>query len=451
MSNRLKIEQAKHQRLTWYDWLIAGFFAALCFVSLQQTDLMHTGGSSIAYLNGHFLDFYDYNVQFVEGNSYLPSSYILFAIWNIPVRLLGFLALPVKSVSYYILMWYKVLPSLFYLASGFLVFRIGQTLGMGDTKAKLCAYAFLTTPIGFFSQFIFGQYDSFTVFFMLLGILFFFQKKLLKFAIFTGISLTFKYFPLFVFIPLLFLVEKRIIQLIKYLVIVLLPVAVEILVYLPSAGFRSGVFGFGAINNIFDASIAGRFYSLRIFIILWIAIAAWAYFNEVKDDSDIAKWSFYYANMIMFLLFGISIWHPQWLLLAVPFWVISTFMNKKFDTFMIIDILMMLFFTVYTVNFWPDHVDQDLFSLGIFKHLIQGRINSVLTMRAIFRFQDLSFFYSAFSALVLVQALFKHPKYCTRLLSEPVDQFWPVVRIRFITGLSIFIVPAYICLYMTLR
>lgn len=69
------------------DWVILGLLVSVCFVCYQHPDIWHTGGSSIAYLNGHILDFYDYNLQKVGGNAYLPTTYLIFAIWNIPVRL----------------------------------------------------------------------------------------------------------------------------------------------------------------------------------------------------------------------------------------------------------------------------------------------------------------------------------------------------------------------------
>ena len=42
------------------DWIIWGLFVIVCFVSYQHGDILHTGGSSIAYLNGHFADFYEW-------------------------------------------------------------------------------------------------------------------------------------------------------------------------------------------------------------------------------------------------------------------------------------------------------------------------------------------------------------------------------------------------------
>lgn len=451
MKRGLKLINLTEKPLNTIDWLIFFVLAVICFFCFQQADIMHTGGSSIAYLNGHFLDFYDYNTKYVVGNSYLPSTYILYAIWNIPVRLLGLMKVPAAFVSFPLRMWFKLLPTLFYFASAFLMYKVAFEMGMGTKKSKLCAYAFLTMPIGFFSQFIFGQYDSFTVFFVLLGLLFYFKKDMLKFTLFFGISMTFKYFPLLIFVPLLLLAEKRIWHIAKYVALLIIPVALELLVYYPSPAFRSGVIGFGATNYLFQVSLDIPQFSLSLFIVFWLFIAGAAYFVEVKGTEQWVKYAVFYSNMVVFLIFGLSFWHPQWLLFAVPFWVLGAFINKKLDIFMIIEFLLMLFYILFTVNIFVYNVDQGMLGLGIFDKLLAGRINNQMTIGSFYKIQSSSVFYSAFSGVLLVSSVFKHPRFCADSISESVDKFWGWVRFRFAAGLAVFIIPAVVCFSMALQ
>lgn len=62
--------------------------------------MIQTAGSALVYLFGHVRDFYDqndklfwgiyfYGTDVYIGNHYMPSTYILFALWGIPLRLLG--------------------------------------------------------------------------------------------------------------------------------------------------------------------------------------------------------------------------------------------------------------------------------------------------------------------------------------------------------------------------
>ncbi|KAF0226220.1 MAG: hypothetical protein FD133_826 [Erysipelotrichaceae bacterium] len=440
--------------LSAIDWSLFAFFGILCYFSFNQgLDLVHTGISSFAYLRGHFLDFYEYNKVIVGGNNYLPSTYIIYAIWNLPIHLLGLLNETNSKDSLLALYWFKLLPTLVYMASGYLVYRISLIFGLKHGIAKIAGFAFLTMPIGFFSQFIFGQYDIFTVFFMLLGLLFYYKKNILLFTVFMGIAVTFKYFPVLIFIPLLMLVEKDVFKIIKYSLILMLPLLLEVLIYLPSDAFRYGVFEFEANSYMFYATINLSSISLRIVIVLWILLAAYAYFTELKDDFSVIKWSIFFANIVTFLSFGLSMWHPQWLLFAVPFWVLGTMLSKKFDIFMVIEFMIMVFFILFTVNFFTNNVDQNMLNYGIFRDLIDGDINLKLTMANFFVFSKPDIIYSVFSSLLLVYVLFKHPKYQIEKAEdfELGTQGLLFMRMRFILGIGFFILPAFIILLLNLK
>lgn len=432
------------QPLSRIDWFIFIFFAVVSFFTFQQWDILHTGGSSFAYLNGHIWDFYDYNKTYMQGNNYLPSTYILFAIWNIPIRLLGLVTVPTSNVSTIVLMWYKLLPVSVYMISSLLIYKIGLEMGFDYKKSKLCAFVFLTTPIGFFSQFIFGQYDIFTVFFVLLGFYYYLKNDNKKFIIFFAIAITFKYFALLIFIPLLLLRVKNVWKIIWNTLCTAIPFLLEVGFYIHSVAFRKGVFGFGATGYLLQASIETSFFQIRLFILGWILTCAWAYFIKSENKKDEIKWTLYFCNITIFLIFGLSMWHPQWLLFAVPFWVLSTFINKKPDIFFLIDILMMFFFIGFTVNVWTNHVDQNLFNLGILKEYTTNIIGTSFTMSDLFIIKDKSLWFSFFSALLLVNTVFKHPKFCLENFYENIDKHWNLIRARFTIGISIFLIPAFI-------
>jgi hypothetical protein len=446
MFNKIKrfIGNAIEKPLSVFDWAIFFVLASICFLCFQQGDILHTAGSALTYLNGHILDFYDFNAKPMGVNNYLPSSYILFAIWDIPLKLFGIISDPKIYFGLIPAFWFKLLPSLFYMASSVVIYYIGVTIGFGVKKSKLCAFVFLTTPLAFFSQFIFGQYDIFTVFFMLLGLYFYFKNNLFKFVLFLGIAITFKYFPAFIFFPLLLLKEKDIWKLIKKSIFVLIPLGIEIGAYILSQAFRNGVFGFGATGYIFTPSIFNGAYSISIVIVVWLLVCGWAYFKDITSEIDFAKWGLFFCNIVIFLLFGVSSWHPQWLLFAVPFMVLTTFMSKKFEIFIFLDILIMFFFVIITVNNFQYNVDQQMFTLGILKSFA-NRVNE-LPMSKIFLINNGSLMFSFLSGLLLINAIFKHPRFCLDDFSESIDKHWNLVRARFVIGVSIFVIPAFICL-----
>ncbi len=449
MKNRIKHAycSATEKPLSLVDWILFFVLAGFCFLSFQQSDLMHTGGSSIAYLNGHFLDFYEYNLPFMRVNNYLPSSYILFAIWNLPIYLLGLVKLPGRSFSFFVTMWFKTLPALFYLFSALVLYKIGLQMQLGNKKSKLMSYIFLTTPLAFFSQYIFGQYDILTVFFVLLGVLAAFKDQRIKSAVCFGVAVTFKYFALLIFIPLLLLREKNILKIIRNCVICGLPFVLETLVYIGSSAFRNGVFGFGNLGFAFATSLDTSATKISIVVVLFLLVSAWAYFTEVDSQTDFTKWAVYFCNLIVFLTFGLCMWEPQWLLFGVPFMVMGTMINKNFYVFLVLDMLFMLLVTVFTVNQWGNHVDQQLLAQGVFKKLLDDRLGATVTMRGLFKIQNNNLLFSCVTGLFLINAVFKHPKFSVEKLDESVDKYWNLVRARFLVGVAIWVIPAFLCMF----
>ena len=75
--------------LSAFQIILSLITIVICFLFFLQRDLIHTALSSYAYLQGHITDFYEYNKLYLGGNDYLPTLYLIFALWNIPLHLLG--------------------------------------------------------------------------------------------------------------------------------------------------------------------------------------------------------------------------------------------------------------------------------------------------------------------------------------------------------------------------
>ena len=176
------------------DYVITGILLLFCYFSYLFGDIVVTGNRSFLY-HTNPLDFYDECFKWTGdyGANYMPSTFILLAIWNLPLRLFGRVPGTVYVNSIVNNMWYKLLPVIVYYISAQLIYKIGIYLGFSEKKAKLCKYAFLTCPLAVFSQFIFGQYDIFTILFILLGFYYFLKDDTKKFILFFGIAVTFKY------------------------------------------------------------------------------------------------------------------------------------------------------------------------------------------------------------------------------------------------------------------
>ncbi len=236
-----------------------------------------------------------------------------------------------------------------------------------------------------------------------------------------------------------------------------IPYGVEYLLYRGSEAFSNYAFGIGSSGDnptgyIFNSTIFTGYQlgaiqiSVSLIILLFGVICGLAYFTKIREKKELVKWMFYLCCLVFFMLFGLAKWHPQWLLMAVPFWVISAFIHKDTKIFMIIDILFMLFFTIFNVTMIPQNVDQQMFNYGIFGGLLNKDIGSKLLMTNIIGKIDPMICLSMLSMIMLVYAVFKHPKYCADDFSANIDCMgW--IRARFVIGVAIFVIPAFMCLY----
>ena len=382
------------------------------------------------------------------GANYLPTTFIVFAIWNIPMKLFGLLPQYMGDWSVVFAFWNKLLPTICYFISGYLMYHITVCrLGFDKKKGIITAFLFYTTPMSFFSQFLFCQYDIFTVLFMLLAMNHYFKKVMSKkdvllFTLYFGIAITFKYFAIIIFVVLLLLRFKNVLKSLVAIVASVLPTAFEILFYVvfDRKAFLKNVFGFTALDyasgfmiKIGEVSINGLYVGL-------LAIIAFAYFTKAKDFKMLVSYSMFYSCGVCFVLFGLMYWHPQWLMFMVPFWVLSIVINKHYDVFMWIDALLGLAMIVYIANQFEFTVnEQNFMRYGILMNMLKYRQAPTLTLSDIFVYKDANTMFSIIVAIFLIGFIFKHPKFNFEKLNAQLKKGRAVINIRFLAFSLVFI------------
>jgi uncharacterized membrane protein len=453
-------------QLRIWDWLVFIVLGTACFLLFEQEDLAITANNSLLILNGHFLDFYSSAKQLTGGANanYLPSTFWIFAIWEIPLALFGHTPTAHYSFTVVEMVWLKLLPTAVYICCGFLIKRIAQeNLGFSVAKATLAMYLFLTAPLAFFSQLIFGQYDIFTVALMLLGLRQYLKqdesrKHFYLFVLFFALAATMKYYVLAVFFILLVLKEKRFFALLCCALLVLVPAAAEAGLYylVDGAAFRESVLGFGAIDYAAKSEIAVSDVSIKLLPLALILLFCWAYFVRPKDRREFVCYSFYLCCGVFCILFALMRWHPQWLIIATPFWVISILLLKRPNLSLCLDTLFMLPFYIYSVRVFPNNVDQDMLTGMALMPLFGGRtVNGSLTMADIYNIPQLSTLFTLMVACLILWFVLKHPRFCLDdITEEPPNkeqEFTPfktitAIRVRLAVGVLAFALPALLCL-----
>src|SRR5574344_2224584 len=332
--NSIKMKWQDMKKPSLIEWILLGVLLLFCYLSFNHGDIVVTSthGEDLLtlILKGQFLNFYDYNNSTAI---YLIPLYLFFAIWSIPINIIfAIFNIPLWGVidyggiNFYMLMWYKLLPVIFTMLSALLLYKIGRYVGMKDNKAKWMIFVFLSLPILVFSQFIFGQYDSICMFFTLLAIYYYLQKKYYKFAFIMSIAITFKLFALFLFVPLILLVEKRIWPMLKYFAIGLSGYLICNLLFLGSPGFSDAKsFTDNMFQRFFYAGIPTIYGMVSLFILVLIGICVFAYLKKIdkKDNFAYYNWTVYLCLAVYSFLFMSILWHPQWVLILSPFLVLA--------------------------------------------------------------------------------------------------------------------------------
>lgn len=344
----------------------------LCFFIFKQNDLTITYTSSYAYLQGHFLDFYDYNQPIVDRNDYLPLTYILFAIWNIPLKVLGLLTPTDMGVGVWLksspveILWSKLLIVCIFFACVFLLEKISTLIAPKLTNTPLRpSVLFATSPIAIFAIFIFSQYDIFGVFFTLLGLYYYFKMRFLTFALLFSFAISFKYFAVLVYIPLLFIIEKRPLHLVKFLLIGILITALQILVYWHSEVFQLSFF-YLAGGKSSDAMHRGK----AIYIaFLYTLLCGYAYFGKLQLSLEKSSWAIttiLISTLAYGLMFALVQWHPQWLIILMPFFYLATLTLRRLKYWLILETIAYICFLWICFKIWPKNVDVTMAQAGIF-------------------------------------------------------------------------------------
>lgn len=449
-----KIDMLPKKGIGIFEWIIFAAAAIIGFLFFCHQDILITAGHSIEYLNGHVTDFYSAckNTDGEYTANYLPSTFIVFAIWNIPMKLFGLVPSQFGDWNIPFMMWNKILPTAAYFVSGILIYKLCKDrFGFDNKKSALTMFLTFTTPMAFFTQFLFCQYDIFTVLFMLWGMYYFFKDKpaakdYVLFALFFGIATTFKYFAFIIFVVLLLLRVKDIFKDIVLMAAAVLPAGIEALFYLITdrKAFVKSVFDFSALDYVGGFSVDIGEVSINLMYVFLLVLIAFAYFTKAKNSDELVGYGMFYSCGVCFAFFGMMLWHPQWLLFMVPFWVMSTVINKNHNVLLWIDALFGIVFLVYIANQFQFTLEnQGLMRYGVLMNSLRYKIAPSLRMSDIFVYKDANTLFSILSAIMLIGFIFKHPKFNMKKVSEGIEMGRMAVNIRFLAFVLVFYVAAF--------
>ncbi len=405
-----------------YDKIFFGLSFIFAFLFMSHPDLWETANHSYVFLesvfSGNFMNFYELCAAhnnlyyYINVANYNIMIYILFGLWELPVfafnKIFGF-----ALNEIFIIYWAKIISVGFFIGSGIIVKKICDALGMENSKSYMAAMFFIFNPISFFSPMAMGQYDTLCLFFMLWALLYYLDGDMKKFSFVIGISVVFKFFSLLIFIPLILLNEKKILNIIKYSFLSLWLYIPTTFIFWGRTG-NAAVFTNAMINRMFEITYDTGMRAVPAFVLVY-SLIVFATFLYVPKNETLRKYLAIYIPMVIFsFLFNSIYWHPQWLILMVPFIVITTFMQKNKEPWFYIDIIMAIAFFSYCLYNYSNQTGAILFDGGLLYHLFDIRIATSQSWQPLSKFLENIPYISVmtpvmFTGSILGNIIFKFP------------------------------------------
>ena len=361
-----------------YDKLFFITAFVLAFFFMSHPDLWETANHSYVFLesvfSGNFMNFYEFcaahnnTYYYINVANYNIMIYILFGLWELPVFVFNqIFSLPLNEQ--FIIYWAKIVCVAFYVGCGYMVKRLCKSLGLAENKAAVAAMFFLFNPVAFYSPMAMGQYDTLCLFFTLWALCYYAENSMTKFSLIMGLGIVFKFFPLLILVPLVLLKEKKIVNILKY-------GAMSMWLYIPTTALFMGRTGNAAaftkamIERMFAVTADVGMGKPSVYMLLYAIIVFVAFLWYPKNARQLGYGAMYISMAVFSLLYVYIYWHPQWLVLMVPFIVITTFMQDNPKPWWFMDMVMAAGFMFTSFLHFPVRTGAGLFSGGVLTHLL---------------------------------------------------------------------------------
>lgn len=391
-----------------YEWILAGvllFVSAFffCFKHDFYLTVNHSLTFDSCLLNGKLLRYYSIvNHQALTGvfspewpstllssANYSIINYASFGIICLPVYLIGKVfdfAVPFLVYETLLKIMYIVLD--LYMAK--VVYDICDLMNFDRIKTKWITFLFITSPVLLFSSTMITHLDIFCVVFFLLGLRSLLKKNRRCELVFFMIAVAYKPFVILGIIPIVLLKEKRVLYLIRDAVVIVFGVLLQNGIYHFDPGYaKSQRF----MSKTYD--FVGRFFSCNfdftknfykddaarasVFVVMFCVICVVAYsVKAVKKQYLFAFPMFVWCGFVLFV--G---WHPNWLLLMVPFLSFIIGFSYQRKILLLLQGAFSALFMVMSAIGWQGNYDNNIISGGVFSQLLGWKANPTYEIGAV--------------------------------------------------------------------
>lgn len=318
-------------------------FALLAgFLLFYYQDIGDTLDNAVMFtecvLDGQPLSFYRYSAEnaapgTVYSANYNIALYTLFAVWNLPTSLMHIYGGFDYTTSVFALLWAKLMVVIFYALIAREMVKLVKVLAPEQRDApKTSVFLFISSLCAFIPGMIAVQYDCIPLWFMLIAVRLYAEKKDAKCILVFALSVPFKLFSFFLLIPMVLLRNKNVFKILLSLLPVLIPSALLAIpfkndaYYLAAIGSQNG----DAVRLILDAMISVNNMQLGInpFLVAYFLLCLYAYSRKEKDALNEGKMAVYLGFIAFAAFSSLTPIRSYWIVLVVPFMAILVSIHK---------------------------------------------------------------------------------------------------------------------------
>ena len=281
-----------------------------------------------------------------NGWSAIPYGLLLqgtCAIWALPVFILSRLGI-ISVTGIGARLWYKLFVLIFFILTSLQYEKLAKKLGVLEEKIIWLKLYFLSSLMVIIPAVHIAQMDVVYLFFILLGISYYLTDEHWKFLICFMIAIPGKYLPLFIFIPLVLLNEKRYLYIMRDVMVGCALIVVDR--GMNSIGYRIESFlGIDksieisgndqmliCLDNMLNSNITAFRSPMSLAILCFAVLCIWCYLKKYEDRKKLAVFVSFIGISILFS-FGDST--PYWIILLMPFMLLLIFQNERYSNILI--------------------------------------------------------------------------------------------------------------------
>lgn len=405
---------------TGIEYLVIGIFFLVLLMSHMDGDTKAFVHYEVNFWRSIFQEgglrhFYDYSYmmeQYYKANNiggafaayYDFPMFILFGIWGLPLYFICEKFGIEETSNMWTMVYGKAIFIIAVIVVAHLIYKICQNINIGKKQSKWAAFFFLSSILVLVDVAYIGQLDIMGIVFTLWGIYYYQKHSRWRFVLFFMIATSFKQFPVFIFIPLLLLVEKNMFK------IGINTVMVLFFSKLSGLPFPSDTMAITVKNEFSQKSlqvllgVKAPFYNEAVpIVILFLGgICVYCYLKKLDSQRELEEHSIFISLLSMFVLLISFDSNPYWYIQLAPFIVILIMYNsKQYHNLVLFETVGMvcLILNQWGANYWCFEPKN---SAGMLMSVLFGDAERYLSMERFIAYTKLNQFSGVFFAGFIV-------------------------------------------------